>query len=320
MTLSLHDRYRGTLVGVLAGDSLGAPYEKWEPEAIALDLEKRGGLVPFSYDDPWGRSGHFPAGRPTDDSELTAALAQSLIECGHSNPSHQYQLFKRAVGGESFVWHGKADGFGRTTRKMLKAPTYEEAQQEKDPPVIASNGSLMRSAPLGLYYLHTDWQDLIEVTRRSSRVTHIHEASVECSVLYVQILRVLLLGANPSELLPCIKEERLSVPEVAALFAGEELPCPPETNVWLGKGGLAGSALHTLHIALWCVLHAKDFRDGIEKAVRFGGDTDTAAAVTGSLLGAQYGVEGIPVEWRDILQGVTRMQSLADQIYYAVNA
>ena len=73
------NRYAGALVGVGVGDSLLAPYEKGEPEAIAKDLKIRGGLVFFDYEDPWGRTGHFPAGRPTDDSELTAALAVSLL-------------------------------------------------------------------------------------------------------------------------------------------------------------------------------------------------------------------------------------------------
>lgn len=315
MSHPLRERYQGALVGVLAGDSLGAPYEKWKPEDIAADLIRRGGLVPFDYTDPWGRSGHFPAGRPTDDSELTAALAVSLIECRGSVPSHQYALFKRAVEGESFVWEGKADGFGGTTQKMLTAPTYEEAREQEDRPYVASNGSLMRSAPLALYYHRQRRPSMLEEeARTSSRVTHLHTTAVECCVVYVRMLYLILNGEELDRAWDIVVNCRSSDLEVAT-FLERKLEKPSATNVWMGKGGLAGSALHTLHIAIWSTLHATDFRDGIEKAIRFGGDTDTAAAVAGGLLGARFGVNGVPYEWREILKGHDRMRELADRLY-----
>jgi ADP-ribosylglycohydrolase len=83
----------------------------------------------------------------------------------------------------------------------------------------------------------------------------------------------------------------------------------------MNRDGPAGSALHTFHIAVWSLLTANNFRDGIECAVRFGGDTDTAAAVAGSLLGARFGIEGIPAEWRQVLKGHNRMTELAQGLY-----
>ncbi len=311
---TLRERYQGTLVGVLAGDSLGAPYEKWEPRDIADDIDRRGGLVPFDYEDPWGRSGHFPAGRPTDDSELTAALAQSLIACNGSDPAHQYRYFKRAVGGQSFVWEGKADGFGRTTRKMLLATNYEKALLRDDRPSIPSNGSLMRSAPLALWFYEQDQELRDSAVQSSSEVTHIHPHAVGCCVIYCKMLTRLLNGTDPEEAWREACWGANSNPE-QRLLINFVLPPPEATNLWMNKGGKVGSALHTLHIAGWCLVHAKDFREGIEMAVRFAGDTDTAAAVTGGLLGAYFGIEGIPQEWRDVLKGQNRMIDLANQLY-----
>ncbi|HEY4510951.1 MAG TPA: ADP-ribosylglycohydrolase family protein, partial [Candidatus Paceibacterota bacterium] len=84
MPLSRRDRSVAAMLGVLAGDALGAPYETWKPDAIQADMERRGGLVPFDYMDPWKKRTRspFPMGRPTDDSDLTAALAISLVEKG----------------------------------------------------------------------------------------------------------------------------------------------------------------------------------------------------------------------------------------------
>jgi ADP-ribosylglycohydrolase len=100
MTISKRDRYRGAMVGVLCGDALGAPYETWDCLAISEDMRERGGLVPFEYPNPWAKQDGFanmvgkgvmPAGRPTDDSDHTAALAQSLIACGGLNEADLYQ-------------------------------------------------------------------------------------------------------------------------------------------------------------------------------------------------------------------------------------
>ena len=45
------------------------------------------------------------------------------------------------------------------------------------------------------------------------------------------------------------------------------------------------------------------FRDGVTQAVRIGNDTDTVAAITGTMLGATYGASAIPPEWIDLLHG-----------------
>ncbi len=321
MPLSLLDRYRGAIIGVHAGDSLAAPYENQEPETITRDIVRRGGLVPFEYLDPWGIAGVCPAGRPTDDSILTAALAQSLIECKGSDPAHQYRYFKRAVGGkQSFLWGHETTTFGRTTRLMLKSANYARACERPDRPVGKSNGSLMRSVPLVLWYHKRNRWALIQAVAKSSMVTHLHVAATESCKVYVTMLDFLLRGDSPSEAWKWTRQFRSGVKDesLQRLLRPHTLPVPEATNVWLrdtNPAGLAGSALHTLHIAIWSTLHAIDFQDGIIKAVAFGGDTDTQCAVAGGLLGAYFGIESIPSEWRSVLKGGDRMISLADQLH-----
>lgn len=86
---SMQSRYRATLLGALCGDATGARYEWQASMQIVHDsswlLE---GQAPESYSlldyhCPWaakkGRVKLVAKGHPTDDSELTAALAQSLV-------------------------------------------------------------------------------------------------------------------------------------------------------------------------------------------------------------------------------------------------
>jgi ADP-ribosylglycohydrolase len=46
-----------------------------------------------------------------------------------------------------------------------------------------------------------------------------------------------------------------------------------------------------------------DFEKGIEVAIRAGFDTDTVAAIAGSLLGPLTGVQFLPEEWLEKLHG-----------------
>ena len=52
---------------------------------------------------------------------------------------------------------------------------------------------------------------------------------------------------------------------------------------------------------MWCFLNTDNFADCVLKAVNLGNDTDTTAAVAGSIAGAYYGMEGIPTEWLSCL-------------------
>ena len=61
-----------------------------------------------------------------------------------------------------------------------------------------------------------------------------------------------------------------------------------------------GFVVHTLEAAVWCLLTTRSFEECVLKAVNLGGDTDTVAAVAGSLAGFVYGrneEDGIPQEW-----------------------
>lgn len=313
------ERYAGALVGVLAGDALGAPYETWPAKKIQADFTIRGGLVLFDYDDPWGKDGRFPAGRPTDDSELTAALGMSLC-FANGEPNDLYQRFRSiVVDGRSVLCDLPAYGFGRTTREALAAETYDEARKRiLARPPVPSNGSLMRTAPVALRY-HGNFGALVDTARRASVITHTHPQAVECSVVYSLILDRMLDGDNVQLAVTGVRKrmkQLLTDKELTQYICRHAFEKPDEPNK-RNRGG----ALLTLRAALWAAAEAKDFRDGITKAVGFGGDTDTYGAVAGGLLGAAYGLGGIPHEWTAKMsgQGLEVMVAIASNLWHLNN-
>jgi ADP-ribosylglycohydrolase len=62
-----------------------------------------------------------------------------------------------------------------------------------------------------------------------------------------------------------------------------------------------GWVLIAFHNALWQLLHATNFEQGVVDTVMRGGDTDTNAAICGALLGAVYGLDAVPARWVDRL-------------------
>jgi hypothetical protein len=76
-----------------------------------------------------------------------------------------------------------------------------------------------------------------------------------------------------------------------ALHAAEG--APPRCD----QGSIGWVAL-ALQNAFHELLHARSLEEGVVNTVRRGGDTDTNAAIAGALLGAVYGREAIPAQWR----------------------
>ena len=76
-----------------------------------------------------------------------------------------------------------------------------------------------------------------------------------------------------------------------------------------------GYTLRTLGAALWAYWHATSYREGTLKIVLSGGDADTNAAVAGAILGAKFGIDQIPEEWRKGLLYASMLHNKVQDLY-----
>ena len=53
--------------------------------------------------------------------------------------------------------------------------------------------------------------------------------------------------------------------------------------------------------ALWQLLNALNLEEAVVDTVSRGGDTDTNAAICGTLLGAVHGLNSVPQRWRETI-------------------
>lgn len=315
--ITLNDRFIATLWGLHIGDAIWAPFETKPAERIPLLLGWRG-LRFHRYRNPWpkDRNGvRLPAGRPTDDSDQAADLCYSLLQCNGIDQSHLREALRNSVvHGVSRLWKGQATGAGRTTRAMLGDDEEKRAYALQHP--LASNGSLMRSAPMALWFGPTSTMDPTvygtdyQMVKAMSEVTHTHPDSIAACWLYVRMLRNALADRDIMDVqITGEFDERI----IHYLHEVEECGGRPADPGSFDKGW--GGAEYTLKVALHAILTTDSFEACIRKVGLAGGDTDTYGAVAGGLAGAIYGTRDIPRKWRNTILGKRSMEIYADQIY-----
>lgn len=333
---TLLDSVRGANIGLHVGDSLGAYYETMSPAPIAEDLVKRGGLQLFDYPNPreWElENGEtILAGTPTDDSILLAATEYSLLEKNGVDPAHLRYAYRRSViEGSNYLWEGPSIGAGKNTIRALSDDVLvaEEARNN----TIGTNGSVMRAAAMGLWYfyqlLHIPQSPTEERGKAAyvktakdsvyamSAVTHNHQHAQEACWLLTLALADEIAGNSVSAsgfagqlwIDPELRRSEMATRISSRLRDKDDLPYDP------GAFPERGRAEFTLYVALWALKYSTSFEHGIELAIRVGGDTDTYAAVAGSLLGARYGYSAIPKGWCETIKGHDRLIEYADAIF-----
>jgi len=100
------------------------------------------------------------------------------------------------------------------------------------------------------------------------------------------------------------------LPETVAAIAGGSFISKSRNEI-----RASGYVLHTLEAALWAFHHSDSFRDGALLAVNLGEDADTTGAVYGQLAGAYYGVNDIPLVWRETIVRANDILSLATTLF-----
>ena len=298
------DRFRGCLLGLAVGDALGA----------ALEFQPPGSFEPI--DDMVGGGPHgLEPGQWTDDTSMALCLAESLLECGGFDAADQMRRYVRWQREGYMSSTGDCFDIGNTVSAALERfVDHGDPYAGSTDPHSAGNGSLMRLAPVPMYYA-ADAAEAIAKAGKSSRTTHQAEEAVDACRYFAGLLVGALRGVDKETLLSsayCPVEglwEREPLAEkiaqvAAGLFKARN---PPDI-----KG--TGYVVESLEAALWAFHRADSFREGALLAVNLGDDADTTGAIYGQIAGAHYGAQSIPPAWRQRLDMAAEMTSLADKL------
>jgi ADP-ribosyl-[dinitrogen reductase] hydrolase len=296
------DRLRGALVGLAVGDAVGTTVEFKRPGSFEPVTDMVGG-GPF----------RLRPGQWTDDTSMALCLAESLIECDGFDAEDQMRRFVRWRREGHLSSTGHCFDIGGTTSDALSRfeRTGEPFSGSTDP-YSAGNGSLMRLAPVVMFY-DAEPARALQYAAMSSRTTHGARVAVDACRYLAALLLGAFDGVSKDALLspfyspvPGYWDEQPLASEIAEIAAGSFLRKEPPAIMG------SGYAAHCLEAALWAFARTDDFRSGCLAAVNLGDDADTTAAVYGQIAGAYYGEHAIPAEWRDRLALRETLGSFAD--------
>lgn len=198
----------------------------------------------------------------TDDSVLTCAIADAIM----SNESYEKKLKEY---GTKEIDLGK-DLYGRSRFGNCFCDWVNGNFEGNS----YGNGSAMRIGPIG--FLFDSLSDVKNETVKATIPTHNHPDSLKAAEAITTSIFLLRKGLNKEQLKKYIEDNFYSLDydidnlRVNYIFTSKASDSVPQ--------------------AIFCFLESNDFEDAIRKAISIGGDTDTIAAITGSLAEAYYGV------------------------------
>ncbi len=301
-------RFRGSLLGLAAGDALGT----------TVEFESPGTFTPLT-DIVGGGPFDLKPGEWTDDTTMALCLAESLVEKGFDE-KHQLETYCRWWKEGHLSVKGRCFDIGNQTRSSLAGFWERKSFVPVAEDNSAGNGSVMRLAPVPLRYA-ANAEQAIMMAARSSVTTHGARECVDACRYLGGLIVGALQGRSKDELLtagfspvPGLWDRQPLAPKINAIANGSfKLKDPPQI---VG----AGYVVPSLEAALWAFHRSDDFRSGALLAVNLGDDADTTGAVYGQLAGAFYGEAGIPEAWRGVLAMRDLIERRADELFALATA
>jgi ADP-ribosyl-[dinitrogen reductase] hydrolase len=294
------DRAVGAVLASAVGDALGAPYEFRPPNPTAPCAMEGGGS--FAWE----------PGEWTDDTQMALAILCVLAR-GSTDVTE--------IGEEMVRWYAsRPRDVGIQTQAVLGAVGRDRATAaesaaayQAEHPEAAGNGALMRTGPVALAHLG-DRPAVAKLAADVASLTHPHPDSVHACVLWSLAIERAITTARPDEALDWhgavvagldhIPAERR---ELWRTRIDESLGRDPAElhakNGWVVRAFQEAIAAITFTADAPRPAPCDHLADALRLAARSGGDTDTVAAIAGSLLGARWGATAIPLAWRRPLHG-----------------
>ncbi len=256
------------MLGAMLGDMIGAPYE--------FGRGNKTKVFPLFVD----------ASLFTDDSVMTAAVAEALMDVNDDTPTEE---IKAALIASMQKW-GRIyplAGYGARFIHWLKVT-------DPKPYNSFGNGSAMRVAAAGWLY------DTIWMTRHMAALTacvsHDHPEGIKGAEATASAIFLARNGHSKEEIRDYITREfsydlSRTCDEIRPDYYHNE------------------SCQYTVPEAITAFLEGEDFEDVIRTAVSLGGDSDTLTCIAGSIAEAFY---GIPDEMRE--EGFCRLSAALREV------
>ena len=278
------------MLGAIYGDIVGSVYEFNEIKTKDFEL--------------FGKNSSF-----TDDTVMTLAVANALVKFDEvmniediftsDNPKERedtnapwrvhLNLFKTLLIsemhtlGEKYPKAGYGGNFGFWLR-----------EKQTEPYGSYGNGSAMRVSPV-VWYANS-FREAIDFAKASAEVTHNHPEGIKGAVVTAGAAYLARIGATMDEIKAFVGEYYkidLTLDEIRPTYEFNE------------------TCQDTVPQAMQAFFESNSFEDAIRNAISIGGDSDTIAAITGTVAEAYYGIsekekEGVSTRLDPVLSEILK--------------
>ncbi|MFW9894817.1 MAG: ADP-ribosylglycohydrolase family protein [Candidatus Thorarchaeota archaeon] len=326
MKTDLLDKFQGCMLGVAIGDTLGHPFEGMLRRKIHTYFEDFKKFIDTNRK-------IFTT--YTDDTQLTIHTARALIQGNGFNLDN----FIR----EYILWLedppiGPGYGCMSSIQKLRYGIPWEQASSNS-----GGNGTAMRVAPIGLFYCK-DPKQLKEYAIKSSIITHSHPAASAGAVVIASAI-AFLIDKDPKsgfsidnffdaiitpisnsreeiweefiEILEKLKSN-LDLPIESGLikYSQAGVKSPYFIEEYLGQAFVHPYTISTVVCSIFIFLKKlSSFQECILEFPISGGDSDTIGAIGGSLTGAYFGYNNIPIALVKMVKNYKKLLKLGEELY-----
>lgn len=316
----------GCLMGLAIGDALGYPSEFRCRKDILAAFGPQGITDFVSISDPvWPPQPaddvpQHPPGTFSDDTQLSLAVAESLIAAGDSEIEDLMgQMCSRFISWHQSKENDRYPGMATMLgcKKLANGIPWRKAGNINS----KGCGSAMRAAPIGLFYGENHPQ-LLEVARASSLPTHQHPAAIESAAAVALLVSLALSKRTPKQMYEAIMRECKPRSKDFANCLSKLptlLDAAPEMVLaknGLGEGWIAEEAVAS---ALYCFWKSPmDYEQTVLTAANTDGDSDSIACIAGAISGAFNGVNAIPYRWRKHIERMDYFENTANRLWQKI--
>lgn len=220
----------------------------------------------------------------TDDSIMTLAIAKACLETEYAVERNQEYTDVMgdfcSVLSEKTVEHMRL--LGRQHPNCGYGGRFNSWLRSENPIPYNSfgNGAAMRVSPIA--YLARSDSEIDVLVAAVTKVTHNHEEGIKGAEAVARAIFMARVGEPKANIQDMINEDYYQID-----FTLDEIRGSYQFNE---------TCQETVPQALQCFFEATSFENAIRLAISLGGDSDTLAAITGSIAEAYY---GIPLWMRD---------------------
>lgn len=315
----MRDRIRAMFLGVGIGDAMGMPVETWTPEKI---VEKYKFVNDYQIPDGHKWFNGHAAGTYTDDTQLTLAVAEAIIE----QPLDMDVQAKHHIAALKETDSGWGNSTRNSVRNLANGAHWSESGKGQSG---VGNGVAMKIAPLGAYFYSLRGNrellsEAFEYLRHINLMTHHTSISFSAALAQTFAVHYCLKCKQPSDfsqedfkrwvvkasgvgkqILPETQNDDDLTARFEKLFSE-----PYDRDRLIGEfGGGSCYCYNSVPFSYGFFLGNPTSIESLYDVVNAGGDTDSNGAIVGALLGALNGMSIFP---NHLIEGLVEKDRILD--------